>query len=255
MQMNNADGAKFIAAGRFSGSANVSMHKHEGIELVFVVQGECGLDVNGDRLKGGVDTLFILPPNTLHNQLNKGRVITDYIIFKSSDKFSSGIPRQLSVSGDRWISRWITDILDLYKSSDNIAVQADNLLAALIDRLKQIENHSVSQQKMHPALVNAVKIIESDIARERTVQRLASSCNISQSHLNMLFRRHFGCGPLKYLQDLRMRHARKLLAEPYLSIKEIGLMCGYEEVNYFCRIFKRHNRISPGSFRMENYKK
>ncbi len=52
-----------------------------------------------------------------------------------------------------------------------------------------------------------------------------------------------------------MSYARKLLAEPYLSIKEIGLMCGYEEVNYFCRIFKKHNRTSPGSFRMRNYKK
>ncbi|MEI8247416.1 MAG: AraC family ligand binding domain-containing protein [Lentisphaerota bacterium] len=131
MQIKNSGAAKFISAGRFSGSANVAMHQHEGIELVLVVQGECVIDTNSERLEGGVDSLFILPPDTLHNQLNKGKVITDYIIFKSSDKFSPVSQRTISVAGDRWISRWITDILDLYKSSDNISVQADNLLAAL----------------------------------------------------------------------------------------------------------------------------
>jgi AraC-like DNA-binding protein len=255
MQIKNSGVAKFIAAGRFSGSANVAMHQHECIELVLVVQGECGIATNGERLEGGADTLFMLPPDTRHNQINKGHVITDFVLFKSPDKFFTAQARILSVAGDRWISRWISDILDLHKSSDNIAVQADSLLAALIDRLKHIENNSVSQLKMHPVLISAVRLIESDIAKARTVQHLASSCNISQSHLNALFRHHFGCGPLKYLQNLRMSYARKLLAEPYLSIKEIGLMCGYEEVNYFCRIFKKHNRISPGSLRLRNYKK
>lgn len=245
-----------MSAGRFRGIANVAMHKHQYLELVFVVQGECSIEINGKRLTGGVDTMFILPPNTPHNQLNNGLVTTDYIVFKSSDKFFSDLPCTLPIHGDRWIIRWMNDIPDLYKSStDNIATQTDCILNALIDRLKNIENNAESRQRMHPALITAVKIMESDIARERTVKRLAALCNISQSHFNTLFREHFGCGPLKYLQDLRMRYARKLLAEPYLTLKEIGLRCGYEEVNYFCRIFKKYNNISPGSFRLRNYKK
>lgn len=245
------DNIKFLSSGCFSGGTNVPMHIHAGLELVLVIHGECETAVNTDLLGGGVDTLFILPANTMHNQINHGIVKTHYVIFQSSDSFFLKLPRTMSIEGDKLILRWFDDILALHNSTeDNVGKQIENILGAVIERLKQFENNSESREKMHHALSKAVKIIEEDVAGKISIPGLAASCNISQSRLDALFKQHFNLSPLRYLQNLKMQHARKLLSDPYLSIKEVCNMCGYSDINYFCRIFKKCNGNSPGKFRL-----
>ena len=245
----------FLSAGCFSGGTNVPMHIHAGLELVLVIHGECETAVNADLLRGVVDTLFILPANIRHNQINHGIVKTHYVIFQSSDSFFLKLPRTLSIEADILILRWFDDILELHNSTENnVGTQMEKILGAIIERLKQFENNSESRIKMHPALSKAVKIIEKDVAKKISIPGLAASCNISQSRLDALFMRHFNLSPLRYLQNLKMQHARKLLSDPYLSIKEVCSMCGYSDINYFCRIFKKCNGHSPGNFRLESVK-
>jgi AraC-like DNA-binding protein len=241
---------KFLSAGCFSGRANVPMHNHDGLELVLVTIGECDTAINTEVLTGGVDTLFILPAKVKHNQINRGFVKTHYIIFQSADSFFLKLPRTISIEGDFLTSRWFNDVLELHNSTENnTTAQIENILGAITERLKQFENNSESKKKMHPALAKAIKIIEANVAGKISIPDLASSCAISQSRLDALFRRHLKLSPLRHLQNLKMQYARKLLSEPYLNIKEVCAMCGYDDVNYFCRIFKKYNGGSPGRFR------
>lgn len=241
---------KISNAAFFAGERNVPMHKHHGVELVLVLKGECSIDVMDVNLKGGVDTLFILPADTPHNQNNIAYTVTAYVNFTCSGITFKSFPRTISVAEDRWISRWLLDIVELYKSSHiDVSIQTTCILSAILDRIKNIENYPGTENKIHPVLNRATKLIESDIARERTVASIARFCSVSPSYLNALFKRHFGYGPVKYLQNLRMRYARRLLTDPYMPVKQIGIMCGYDDVNYFCRLFRKNNGMSPGQFR------
>ena len=62
---------------------------------------------------------------------------------------------------------------------------------------------------------------------------------------------HCGFGNifLEYLTGVRMSAAREFLRNQNYSIKEVCSMCGYSDPNYFSRIFKRYEGVTPSEYR------
>lgn len=81
------------------------------------------------------------------------------------------------------------------------------------------------------------------------IQDLAVECNLSESHLQHLFKESTGLGLGRMLADHRMQRAAKLLEQTNLSIKEIAWTVGYEHTSSFTRAFERHFREAPRCFR------
>ena len=81
------------------------------------------------------------------------------------------------------------------------------------------------------------------------IQDLALECNLSESHLQHLFKECTGLGLGRLLADQRMQRAANLLEQTNLSIKEIAWTVGYEHTSSFTRAFERHFREAPRCFR------
>ena len=82
-----------------------------------------------------------------------------------------------------------------------------------------------------------------------TVDDIARAAGYSRYHFTRLFTASQGVSPKEYLQDMRIRKAMELLQTTRSTIKEVAAQCGFVDVNYFCRAFKRNAGISPGEFR------
>ena len=83
----------------------------------------------------------------------------------------------------------------------------------------------------------------------QTIQDLALECNLSESHLQHLFKECTGLGLGRLLIEQRMQRAAAMLEQTNLSIKEIAWTVGYEHTSSFTRAFERHFREAPRSFR------
>jgi transcriptional regulator GlxA family with amidase domain len=86
-------------------------------------------------------------------------------------------------------------------------------------------------------------------ASPQTIQDLALECNLSESHLQHLFKECTGLGLGRLLIEQRMQRAVELLEQTNLSIKEIAWTVGYEHTSSFSRAFERHFREAPRCFR------
>ena len=80
---------------------------------------------------------------------------------------------------------------------------------------------------------------------------LADSLAVSASYLSKLFHEQEGKSPSRYLTDLRMRKAQKLLMDTQLTVREIAVRVGYPDPFHFSRNFKNAMGISPAQFREE----
>jgi transcriptional regulator GlxA family with amidase domain len=92
-----------------------------------------------------------------------------------------------------------------------------------------------------------LKLIESEPAR--SIQDLADECNLSQSHLQHLFKQHTGVQLGQLLLESRIVKAAQLLENSNMSVKEIAFAVGYEHTSSFIRAFERRFFIAPRCYR------
>lgn len=84
-----------------------------------------------------------------------------------------------------------------------------------------------------------------------SVSGMAATCGLSRSHFTRKFRRATGISPWRYILTRRITRARDLLTNTELSIKEIAIELGFEDPNYFSRLFRQETNQSPTEFRNE----
>lgn len=78
---------------------------------------------------------------------------------------------------------------------------------------------------------------------------LSQEFSVSEAYLSGLFKEQTGENLSTYLQSVRMRHARDLLEETYIPVKDVGRRVGYPSYSTFARAFKRVFGVSASDFR------
>ena len=92
------------------------------------------------------------------------------------------------------------------------------------------------------------EMIESD-CRDVSLQSVSDELALSASLVSRLFKKIKGVGFSDYLTSYRMEIGLKLLTSTDLSVGQISKRVGYSNSNYFIRIFREHNEITPGDYR------
>ncbi|WP_146762404.1 helix-turn-helix domain-containing protein [Paenibacillus contaminans] len=78
---------------------------------------------------------------------------------------------------------------------------------------------------------------------------LADHFELSPQHLSAFFKKHSGQTITDYITALRMEHAKKMLADPTLTLSAVAQKVGYSTDVGFIRVFKKYEGITPGKYR------
>lgn len=97
----------------------------------------------------------------------------------------------------------------------------------------------------YEVIEKAREYIDENYSAEICAKELSAMCNMSETSLRRKFREYIGQPPLDYQIGLRIRKARELLLERRYNVSEVGRMVGFEDINYFSRIFKKKVGVSP----------
>ncbi|MFF2481596.1 helix-turn-helix domain-containing protein [Paenibacillus sp. NPDC058071] len=68
-------------------------------------------------------------------------------------------------------------------------------------------------------------------------------------YLSRCLKDYTGMSPLKFRHYLQVERAKPLLTHSELSLVKIGEQCGFQDYNYFIRLFKRQTSFTPGEYR------
>ena len=85
-----------------------------------------------------------------------------------------------------------------------------------------------------------------------TLDMLAKICDINKYYLAYLFKKEIGMAPINYLNDVRIKEAKILLATTDLTIGEIANITGFSSQSFFTQVFKREAGLTPSQFRKIN---
>ena len=83
-----------------------------------------------------------------------------------------------------------------------------------------------------------------------TIEELSRVFHFNGNYLTRLFKKYKGMSPVKYLIQIRINEAIRIMREnESLNIKQIAEMVGYSDAYYFSRIFKNRMGISPSDYK------
>ena len=80
------------------------------------------------------------------------------------------------------------------------------------------------------------------------VDYLSQLCGFSVVHFRRLFREIYNMSPNEYIQQLRLERAKDLLNSGFFTVSEVAEQCGFSNVYYFSRFFKKHAGIPPSDY-------
>lgn len=95
--------------------------------------------------------------------------------------------------------------------------------------------------------------IHNNFNKEITLDTLAQLANMSVTSFRREWTGQYGVPPLKYRDSVRLLRAEEYLSYGYFDVSEVAERCGFEDVSYFSRFFKKHRGISPSEFRKKAF--
>ncbi|MEY8522093.1 helix-turn-helix domain-containing protein [Lachnospiraceae bacterium 38-10] len=127
----------------------------------------------------------------------------------------------------------------------------DLLKKWFMDKMRSIAGTMVRGSKDHTndLIRQAKEYIDDHFYKDMSLDDISRELNISPYYFSKLFKEETGENFVEYVTGRRMDRAKYLLRNPDKSIKEICAEVGYSDPNYFSRIFKKYQGVSPTEYK------
>jgi transcriptional regulator GlxA family with amidase domain len=105
-------------------------------------------------------------------------------------------------------------------------------------------------QQQNSMLRRVIDHIGAHLHQPLPVDDLAQLAGLSRAHFSRVFAAQEGMAPAQYVLQKRLERAVKLLTMAAdLPVKDVSGMCGFEDPNYFAKVFRRGFGVSPTELR------
>ncbi len=157
---------------------------------------------------------------------------------------------------DEEITMLINKLMRVCGSSDRAKnIFADLNLKELLIRLIQCQH---LQQVADEAGTDANKgrlhyvlhYIHEHLTGKIQVNDLCRKAYLSRNAFFKWFKEQFGITPVEYINHQRIKMAKQMLVNSKYNISQVSYYCGFSDVNYFVRAFKKIEGITPGEYKL-----
>ena len=223
----------------------------------YVISGEGYLWVDGKEYTVKKGDVFYLPKSRTH----KYTVNPDNPMIKIFFCFQGSLAQKIldEYQVDDIIKCENLDLYEDFREIFNISYNRKMGLQAINDMSAQVFLRIVQKISCHEKVfakgrreVYLLKeYLEANLTKSITLQDMANHICLSKSQTIRIFKEHFGVSPYEFFVDNKMAYAADLLKNSEKPIKQIAFELGFEDENYFSRVFKQKFNLSPRMYRGE----
>ncbi len=131
---------------------------------------------------------------------------------------------------------------------DRFEVEAA-LFEFLVACEQQVDKNRASSNEGGRLLEDVRARVVARLPKALDVNALASDYGLSRTHFSHFFRTQTGVTPARFATEVRVHLATRMLLDTHAPLKQIAEDCGFANANYFCKVFRRFQHMSPASYR------
>lgn len=181
------------------------------------------------------------------------RIRNLFCIFKDNGNYSALYVKYICANMIRWLMEKIP--LDNGNSFDqveriftqNSIRELENNIVGLISGLRLADTRET--ENGNTAIKRVLEQIEKEYPSDISLESIAEKVYLTPSYLSHLFKRSTGQGLLQYITSYRLERAEELLLNTNMKINLIGQRVGYQNLSYFCMLFKNRYGMTPARYR------
>ncbi len=270
-----------IVITQYHAAVPVHRHKHEYIEIVFIIEGSCKHHYLGHEENLAAGHVFIVTPHEEHSyeisaqakiincmlfpwaldgkweQLGEMSGLYNFIVLEPFFRFETKSHTILHFSPDEMLRAW-RFLDEIMREQKNRAkgyrlMQQANLICLLgqIGRKWEQIFAGMAVEYNHKRILveEAMAYIAANLQEELSIQKIAERSFLSPDYFRRLFKQETGSSPIKYINQLRVEKAKKLLKDTNMQIGEIACCVGTHDLNYFSKLFYANVGCTPTLYR------
>ena len=269
------DNKGLVSASIMSKESLVPPHNHDYYEINYVISGQC-VEYIGDRafvLNEG--DFLLMPPSVFHTSESVDNSICANILLKS--KLVSDLEKKLiAYDLDNYLTRmqkqksymvFNAKQTRAFKTANHLLehfgnkqthtkhknLYAESLAFTLLLELAECDFDEIafSNKKQFPTTDVSGAILQyiRDNISSATLESVSSYFGYSPAHLSRIIKKHTGNGFATFIMLQRMLRAEQLLLQTDTPVGKIPELIGLDSKEYFSRVFKRYNNVTPSEYR------
>lgn len=255
----------------------VQRHWHHSYEILRILRGSFTIEIDLESYELKEGDICIVGSGELHQLEGKSSdTLHDVIIFNPhilefsyQDQFQEDIispilnqeyalphiirPKEPGYEKVATIYNTIT------QESDNWYFEAKMGLLTIINELHRVHRFiktsrikNETEKLRIDRYKSLISYMEEHFAQKVTLEELGELVGCNTQYLCHFFKEISGESPIQYLIGYRILQAQNMLIHTTKSVLEISFDCGFENVSYFIRQFRKYTGISPGKYRNQN---
>ncbi|MGN0375666.1 MAG: helix-turn-helix domain-containing protein [Butyrivibrio sp.] len=261
--------------------SDVPIHWHNEMEIIYIKKGKGTviLDFESHYVESG-DIIVVIPGQTHGiSQLKPYSMEYENIIFNTDmliAKYSDGVDTSYFIpllTGNVLFNHIISKDEPHYANIAGCLDRADRLCShnfpkgyemaikgylfeffyELYGITDEYTGEKTDSSKNLDKIKEVIKYTEKNYRKPISIDEIAAVCNFSSSHFMKYFKKIMGTSFIDYLNDYRLSMASRLLLSSSDSILEIAAECGYENLSYFNRLFKKKYGLTPSAYRSRQF--
>lgn len=238
-------------------TVNVTYNWHINIELLYCTDGEGYVTVDDKDIPFCRGSVVVVNSNRLHRVCSEGSVRYNVLIIDHRFCAENGVPTDETLFEDcirdAELCHDFDRVIKCYGLQGKIRTAAvRHAVLGLLIRLYR--DHFVAEDAAQQSSVtverikSVVRYIRQHVADELTLDEIAASAGVSKYHLAREFKRFSGQTVFEHINAIRCKEAKRLI-ESGMSVSAAALSCGFENMSYFSRTYKKYTGTLPSSVR------
>ena len=236
-----------------------SCHWHENLELLFVTEGILKVSLNGEYVYAGKGEIVVVNSGVLHKTCAPNTITKYFCLIIDADFCNSHTFNIEQIVFSKIISQkelfsYIYHIKEMLVNKslfyeEDIMSDVIKILISLFRNNLVTDTQTTKTTKFVDAVKSGIHFMKQHYREGISVEDISSAAGYSKYYFCHCFKELTGCTPNDYLTKYRLDHAVKLLSGTDMSIGNIATECGFKDISYFTKVFKKYNGFSPSESR------
>ncbi len=154
------------------------------------------------------------------------------------------------------VKRMVTsmyNIMGAYEKAYEVieTIEKSNSVEEIFCNFKQIIDLYAIYMPRSQMIKTALEYIEAHYNEQIQLSQIAARCFVTPSYLSKVFKEEMNIGVVKYIHNLRIKHAKTFLSTTDWKVSDIAIKIGYSDYKRFSAYFLKVTGMSPREYRSE----